>query len=165
MVWLSGLFAAGLAAAVLTTFNSILNSSSALYVCDIHEKYFGKNVAVRKLNTVVTAVFVVVALILVPIYAQSESIINTVQQLYGLLSMPILSCFIVGLLFSNVDYRAAIIAVVFGVVLYAIFSFWIQPFGLHYIHLMFVTLLASVGFALLVNRLIFGNRAKFVAGK
>ncbi|MEO1137246.1 MAG: SLC5 family protein, partial [Pseudomonadota bacterium] len=39
-VWLSGAFAAMMAAAVLTSFNSALNSAAALYVCDIHEKFF-----------------------------------------------------------------------------------------------------------------------------
>ena len=38
--WLSGAFAAMMAAAVLTSFNSNLNSAAALYVCDIHEKFF-----------------------------------------------------------------------------------------------------------------------------
>ncbi len=160
-LWLSGIFAAGLAAAVLTTFNSILNSSSALYVCDIHEKYIRSNISIKRLNLIVTSVFVIVALALVPVYAQSESIINTVQQLYGLLSMPILSCFIVGLLFKNVHYLAAIVTVVFGVALYGVFSFWVQPFGLHYIHLMFITLWVCVVFALVINKIIFGNKAEF----
>ena len=96
--WLSGIFAAGLAAAVLTTFNSILNSSAALYFCDIHTKYFNKQASAKKLNLIVSVIFVIISLLLVPNYSNSESIINTLQQLYGLLSMPILSCFIVGLL-------------------------------------------------------------------
>lgn len=160
-MWLSGAFAAALAAAVLTTFNSILNSSSALYVLDIHEKYISKKVSVAKLNAVVTAVFVLLALALVPIYSQSESIINTVQQLYGLLSMPILSCFIVGLMFKNVHYLAAVGAVVLGVALYAALSFWIKPFDWHYIHLMFITLWSCVFFALAINRFVFGQRSEF----
>jgi NADPH:quinone reductase-like Zn-dependent oxidoreductase len=44
----------------------------------------------------------------------SGGFINLLQQLNGLLSMPILSAFIVGLLFRNVDARAAIAAVVVG---------------------------------------------------
>ena len=161
-MWLSGAFAAALAAAVLTTFNSILNSSSALYVLDIHEKYISKNANVARLNAVVTAVFVLLALCLVPIYSQSESIINTVQALYGLLSMPILSCFIVGLMFKNVHYLAAIGAVVLGVALYAVLTFWIKPFDLHYIHLMFITLWSCVIFSLTINKLVFGNAVEFV---
>ena len=158
-VWLSGAFAAALAAAVLTTFNSILNSSSALYVCDIHEKYFGAKPNVSRLNGYVTASFVIIALALVPIYAQTENLINTVQQLYGLLSMPILSCFIVGLLFRNVDYRAAIFGVILGVLFYAATQFIWSPF--HYIHMMFITLWLSVGSALLLSKFAFSTDIKF----
>ena len=74
----------------------------------------------------------------------------------------ILSAFIVGLLFRDVDARAAIGAVLFGISLYAYFTFVHAPFGLHYIHLMFVTLWTSIAFSLAVNRLVFGKRASLV---
>jgi len=51
---------------------------------------------------------VVLSLVLVPFFATQDSLINTVQTLYGLLSMPILSAFIVGLLFKNVNPYAMI---------------------------------------------------------
>lgn len=163
-VWLSGIFAAAMAAAVLSTYNSNLNSATALYVCDIHEAYFNKNTNVPKLSGYITAALTVLSLLLVPVYAQADSIINLLQQLWGLLSMPILSIFIVGLLFKNVDAKAGITAVIFGVLLYAYFSFIHAPFGLHYIHLMLVTLICCVSVALLVNRLILGNRAQLAWG-
>lgn len=162
--WLSGAFAAAIAAAVLTSVNSVLNSSTALYICDIHEKYVSKTPNVRRLNFIITVLFVVVGLCLVPLYAQTESIINTIQQLYGLLSMPILSAFVVGLLFRDVDSRAVIIAVVAGVLFYGFFSFELyRSFGVdwnapHYIHMMFCTLIVSVVVALAVSRLVFGTR-------
>lgn len=159
-VWLSGAFAAGIAAAVLTTFNSILNASAALYVCDIHSAYIGKVKSVPRLSGVVSTVMTFLAILLVPIFASQESIINFVQQLYGLLSMPILSAFIVGLAFKNVDARAAIIGVVSGVAVYAVLSFVWTPF--HYIHAMFVTLIMSIGVALAANRIFFGKREAFV---
>jgi SSS family solute:Na+ symporter len=80
-----------------------------------------------------------------------------VQQLNGLLSMPILSAFLLGLAFRNVDARAAGAAVVFGVALYAVFTFVWTP--LHYIHLMLLTLLACLALGLAVNRWVFGRRA------
>lgn len=182
-LWLSGAFAAALAAAVLTTFNSILNSSSALYVCDIHQKYFNKEPNVARLNALVTACLVLIALSLVPIFATADSLINLVQQLYGLLSMPILSCFVLGLAFTNVDYRAAMFSVVFGVVMYGIFTAMASSTGnpiglgvmlqfmsielpaapaitLHYIHLMFITLISCIVSALAFNRFVFGNKAE-----
>lgn len=162
-VWMSGAFAAAIAAAVLTSFNSILNSSATLYVCDIHEKYFKAKPNVARLNAAITMGFVVLAIALVPVYDGADSIINLVQQLNGLLSMPILSVFIVGLLFKDVDARAAILGVIFGVGLYAIFTFIWTP--MHYIHLMFITLWVTVAFSLTINRVLFKKRAVFVFGK
>jgi SSS family solute:Na+ symporter len=177
---LSGAFAAAIAAAVLTTFNSILNASAALYVCDIHESYFEEARDVPKLSLYVSVVMTALAIGLVPIFASQDSIINTVQQLYGLLSMPILSAFIVGLMFRNVSAWAAIIGVVAGVLVYAVTSFNLYQYAglsldeglgqtlasIHYIHYMFVTLFVSIGVALLANAVIFGRKASlsFTAG-
>jgi SSS family solute:Na+ symporter len=107
-----------MAAAVLTSYTSVLNSSVTLYVCDLHEKYLTSKPNVARLNTVISLVFMVLSIALVPVYSGAASIINLVQQLNGLLSMPILSAFIVGLMFRNVDARAAMLGVVFGVGLY-----------------------------------------------
>ena len=165
--------AAAIAAAVLTTFNSILNASAALYVCDIHESYVEEARDVPKLSLYVSVVMTVLAIALVPIFASQDSIINTVQQLYGLLSMPILSAFIVGLMFRNVSAWAAIIGVVAGVMVYATTSFNLYQYvglsldqglgqtlaSVHYIHYMFVTLFVSIGVALLANAVVFGRKA------
>lgn len=157
--WLSGAFAAFMAAAVLTGYISLLNSSVTLYVCDLHEKFLTSKPNVGRLNAVISLVFMVVSIALVPVYSGAASIINLVQQLNGLLSMPILSAFILGLAFRNVDARAAIAAVVFGVALYAVFTWLWTP--MHYIHLMLVTLVACVLVGLSANRWLFGRRARF----
>ena len=157
--WLSGTFAAFIAAAVLTSYNSVLNSSATLYVCDLHETYIAAKPNIPRLNAIITAAFVVLSLALVPVYAGADSIINLVQQLYGLLSMPILSVFIVGLLFRKVAPGAAILQVVFGTALYAVFTFVWTP--LHYIHLMLITLGMTIGMGLLANRLLFGQWAEY----
>jgi len=158
-IWLSGAFAAAIAAAVLTSVNSILNASTALYVCDIHEKYSKSKPNVKKLNAIITISMVIIALALVPFYAGSSSIIERIQQLYGLLSMPILSAFLTCLVFNNVDSRAAIIAVVFGVIFYGIL-FFNAP--IHYIHSMFVTLISCVVLSLAVSRFVFGTSPSLV---
>ncbi|MBU2876675.1 MULTISPECIES: SLC5 family protein [Aliiglaciecola] len=160
--WLSGVFAAAMAAAVLTTFNSNLNSATALYVCDIHEAYFNKTPNVQKLSGIVTILMTVLSLLLVLVYKEADSIINLIQQLYGLLSMPILSVFILGLAFKNVHAGAGIFSVVFGVILYASVSFEFSPiyapFDLHYIHLMFITLVSCLTLSLLLNWAVYGQR-------
>ena len=135
-LWLSGAFAAAIAAAVLTSVNSVLNSSTTLWVCDIHEPFINPNADLRRLNLVITVSFVLIGLAMVPLYATADSIINLVQELYGLLSMPILSAFIVGLLFATWRRVPPLQLWCWGF-LYAFFSFVWAP--LHYIHMMFFT--------------------------
>jgi len=161
--FLSGAFAAAILAAILTTFNSILNASAALWVCDIHETYIDKKPNVKKLSLWVSIVMVALSLLLVPFFATQESLINTVQKLYGLLSMPILSAFIVGLLFKNVSPKAMISGVIIGVMFYGVttgvFAFKLRrtnfsfnlTVDLHYIHLMAITLILAVISALLIS--------------
>ena len=153
--WASGAFAAFMAAAVLTHYTSILNSSTTLYVCDLHESYVDPKPDVRRVNTWISIGFVAASIALVPIYAGTVSIINLVQQLNGLLSMPILSAFIVGLVFTGVRAEAVMASLAFGVGLYAVFTWVWTP--VHYIHLMLVTLIACIVVALGLNRLMGGE--------
>jgi SSS family solute:Na+ symporter len=168
--FLSGAFAAAIVAAVLTTFNSILNASAALWVCDIHETYISKNPNVKKLSLWVSIIMVIMAFMMIPIFNNPEqSIINTVQRLYGLLSMPILAAFIVGLLFKNIDARSVIISVIFGVIFY----YWMllplaenasmetQNVKFHYIHLMAINLLAMIIVSLSLNKFMFKENAQW----
>ena len=163
--WLSGAFAAMVAAAVITTFSAVLNSTVALYSVDFHEQFVGEVKNHWKLGAVMSVIATITAIALVPLYQNAESIINLLQQLNGLSSMPILSAFIVGLLFRDIAARSAIAGVVCGIALYAAYTF-IEGFsaavGLHYIDFMVVTLAASILSALLFNRFVLGRRAKWI---
>ena len=161
--WLSGAFAAMVAAAVITTFSAVLNSSVALYAVDFHEQFVGEVKDHWRLAAGVSVLLTISAIALVPLYQSATSIINLLQQLNGLLSMPILSAFIAGLMFRGVSAGAAIAGVVWGVVLYGAFTFRLAPAGIipmHYIDFMVVTLVTSVLAALGANRAM-GGRARF----
>ena len=172
--WLSGAFAAMVAAAVITTFSAVLNSSVALYSVDFHEQFVGEVKDHWTLAAAVSVLLTITSIALVTVYIDASqadpedfSIINLLQQLNGLLSMPILSSFVAGLLFRNVDALAAVAGVIWGVALYGTFTFVWQPAGMiamHYIDFMVVTLVTSVLAALSVNRAM-GNRAQFVGFK
>lgn len=158
--WLAGAFAAAMFAAILSTFTSILNATAALYVVDIHENYIKKDIRVSRVSAIVSLIFVLIAILMVPFYDNPESsLVDTIQKLFGLMSMPILSTFIVGLLFNNVEARAMILGLIFGITLYGIFVFYKAPFDLHYIHLQFITLISSMLFALGINRMFFNKKA------
>ncbi len=169
--WLLGAFAAAMFGAVMTSYNATLNSSAALYVCDLHQKYLNPAVNVRRVSTWLQVGFALFSIAMVPAYAQSQGIMQLIQSLIGLFSMPILSAFIIGLLFRNVDARAVIATILFGSGFYALFAFaWpalhashpaAVPAPWHFLHSMALTVWACVGFALAVNRFVFGQRAEF----
>ncbi len=176
--WMSGAFAALMAAAVIAHTSAILNSSVALYAIDFHDKFLTPVKNHWRLASTASIVLTITSVALVPAFENAKSIINLLQELNGLLSMPILSAFIAGLLFRGVDARAAIVGLLYGVGTYAVHNFILykpdmlypgettyEHFGmpwLHYIDVMVIVLVTSVIVALAVNRFAFGNRATFI---
>ncbi len=176
--WLSGAFAALMAAAVIAHTAAILNSSVALYSVDLHNKFVARTKNPWRLAAWTAGILTVTSIALVPLFNSDESIIGRLQELNGILSMPILSAFVAGLLFRNVDARAAVVGLLYGVATYSFHNFVLykpdvvytgQTFyehiglpWLHYIDVMVLVLMTSVMVALAVNRFIFGNRATFV---
>jgi SSS family solute:Na+ symporter len=176
--WTSGLFAAMIAAAVLTTYSAVMNATITLWSVDFHRKFINADVDVVRLNRKVGIAAMIVSILLVPLYANAESIIDLLQQLNGLLSMPILSAFAAALLFRNMDARAAVAGLVYGVSIYAFHTFFLytdraiwggttyyRHLGLdwlHYIDVMVFVLFSSIAVSLFTNRFVFGNRASFI---
>ena len=176
--WMSGAFAALMMAAVIAHTAAILNSSVALYSVDFHDKFVRPVKNHWRLAAVVSMILTVTSILLVPVFENATSIINLLQELNGLFSMPILSAFIAGLLFKGVDARAAIAGLLWGFCTYAFHNFvlykpfdayggqtWYEHIGLpwlHYIDVMVLVLITSVMVALAVNRFVFGNRARFM---
>ncbi len=164
-VWLSGAFAAMIGAAVIAHTAAVLNSTVALYTVDFHNQFIDPHARQWRVSAIASTLLTATSIALVPLYENAKSIINLLQQLNGLSSMPILSAFIVGLLFRGVAAGAAIAGVIWGVMIYGVFTFVLQPGGmvsLHYIDFMVVTLATSVLVSLGVNRFVFGGRARFI---
>ena len=149
--WLAGAFAAAITGAVLSSYNAGLNSAAALYTVDLHLPMVNPKADGKRIGQVVQLVFMLVSLAMVPLYQNATSIIGTLQQLNGLYSMPVLASFIVAIFVRGANAKAIRIALVFGVALYAIFTFAWTP--LHYLHLMFITLVATILVAVGLSRL------------
>ena len=100
----------------------------------------------------VAVAFTLGSLAMVPVYENAESIVAVMQQLNGLYSMPVLAAFIAAVLFAGIAPWAVRIGLVFGAALYAVFTFVWSP--LHYIHLMAITLVASVALMWVLGRVL-----------
>ncbi|NNG08949.1 MAG: solute:sodium symporter family transporter, partial [Arenibacter sp.] len=74
-VWLIGFFAAVIMGAVLSTFNSVLNSVATLFSVDIYKKHIAKNVSDIKLvriGKVTSAILAVTAIFAAPMVANAS---------------------------------------------------------------------------------------------
>ncbi|MBN8482545.1 MAG: sodium/solute symporter [Xanthomonadales bacterium] len=153
--WLSGAFATMIAGAVISSFNACLNSAAALYTCDFHLPLVNADARIKPIGQRVTIVFTVIAIALVPLYERSRSIIDTLQRLNGLYSMPVLAAFIAAVFLRGIGATAVKVGIAFGAALYAVFTFAWSP--LHYIHLMAITLASTLAVMLVVARLPFAR--------
>ena len=125
-------------------------AAAALYTVDLHLPMVNPKADGKRIGQVVQLVFMLVSLAMVPLYQNATSIIGTLQQLNGLYSMPVLASFIVAIFVRGANATAIRIALVFGVALYAMFTFAWTP--LHYLHLMFITLAATILVAVVLGR-------------
>lgn len=155
--WLAGAFAAAITGAVLSSYNAGLNSAAALYTIDLHLPMVNPKADGKRIGQTVQIVFMLVSLAMVPVYSNAKSIIGTLQQLNGLYSMPVLASFIVAIFVRGANATAIRIALVFGVALYAVFTFAWTP--LHYLHLMFITLVSTIVIAIGLSRMMGGDGA------
>ena len=129
--YLVGFFAAVLFGAILSSFNSVLNSSVTLFGIDIYQTYIKKNAtemqvvwAGKKFGIVLALISMCIAPLL--IYA-SDGLFGYLQEANGIYSIPILTIIVVGYTTKRVPAIAAKIGLLSGCILYIISQFFLQP--------------------------------------
>jgi SSS family solute:Na+ symporter len=146
--WLIGFFAAVVMGAVLSTFNSVLNSAATLFSIDIYKAHINKDVGDKKLvviGKITSAVLAVAAIFAAPMVANaSEGLYQLLQQLNGIFFIPIASILLAGFFMHRVSALAAKSALLFGLVFY-IFMTWIYTdHKIHFVHIWGIEFLLNV---------------------
>ena len=130
-VYLVGFFAAVLFGAILSSFNSALNSSVTLFGVDIYKEYFNKEASekqVVKAGKMFGIILAILAMIIAPLIDNApEGLFGYLQKVNGCYSIPILTIIIVGYLTKKVPALAAKVAIILGAVLYSISIFILEP--------------------------------------
>ncbi|MGB5982102.1 MAG: solute:sodium symporter family transporter [Nonlabens sp.] len=172
--YLVGFFAAVLFGAILSSFNSALNSSVTLFGVDIYQSYFQKEASekqVVKAGKTFGIFLALISMFIAPllIYA-SDGLFGYLQEVNGIYSIPILTIIVVGYLTKYVPAIAAKIGVISGSVLYIISQFFIKPLfdvvetfnGVetvtgntypHYLHVMAILFVLNMIIMLIIGRL------------
>jgi len=122
--YLRGAMFAALCGAVMSSFNSGLNSASTILTVDLYKKFVNPQASEKRVVTVgrwATAAVVVVACLWAPIITQFEGVFSYIQEIWGFITPGIVAAFLVGMLVKKAPAIAAKTAMVLGLALYAIF--------------------------------------------
>ncbi len=135
--WLTGFFVAVMMGAILTTFNSALNSAATIFSLGIYKRYINKTAPEQRLvyiGKISSAILAFFAIGIAPYVANApEGLYQLLQQLNGIFFVPMASVFIAGFLFPRVTARGAKIGLFFGLFFYVI-TYYILEIDLHFVH-------------------------------
>jgi SSS family solute:Na+ symporter len=127
-----GFFAAVLFGAVLSSFNSLLNSSATLFGFDLYKQHFNK--AADELKTVKAGkifgfLLAMVSMTIAPFIADApDGLFSYIQQSLGSLSVPILAVVLMGIITKNVPALGAKIVLIGGVLMYLVSLLGLGPY-------------------------------------
>jgi len=109
---LKGVAFAALAAAIVSSLASMLNSTSTIFTMDIYKEYINKNASDKAtVNTgrISAAVALVIACIMAPLLGGIDQAFQFIQEYTGIVSPGILAVFLLGLFWKKTTNKAAII--------------------------------------------------------
>lgn len=142
-----GFFAAVLFGAILSSFNSALNSSVTLFGLDFYKEYINKDASemkVVKAGKTFGVFLAIFSMAIAPLlYGVEGGIFTYLQELNGTHSVPILAIIIVGIFSKRVTGKAANIAILFSVVTYLVTLYVIKP-DISFLHLMGILFVLTV---------------------
>lgn len=128
----TGFFAAVLFGAVLSSFNSLLNSSVTLFGVDLYKYFFKKDAS--DMETVKAGKrfglgLGMVSMMIAPFIANApDGLFSYIQQSLGSLSVPILAVVMTGILTKKVPAIGAKFVMIAGVIMYLISLLFLEPF-------------------------------------
>lgn len=136
--WMTGFFVAVMMGAILSTFNSALNSAATIFSLGIYKRYFNKTASERQLvriGKMVSAILAVFSIGIAPFVAKAPAgLYQLLQQLNGIFFIPMATVILAGFFFPKVSKTGAKAGLLFGLLFYIIMNFILQV-NLHYVHI------------------------------
>ena len=111
-VGLKGVAFAALAAAVVSSLASMLNSTSTIFTMDIYRQYINTNASDKRIVNVgrlSAAIALIIACIMAPLLGGIDQAFQFIQEYTGLVSPGILAVFVMGLFWKKSTNKAAIV--------------------------------------------------------
>lgn len=154
--WLIGFFTAVVMGAVLSTFNSVLNSAATLFSVDIYQRHINPQVNERKLvrmGKMVSALLALLAILAAPFVANAPAgLYQLLQELNGIFFIPIASILLAGFFLKGVSAAGAKAALLGGLLFYILMTFVYKGHGIHFVHIWGIEFLLNVAIMFGVSR-------------
>ncbi|MFW5889328.1 MAG: solute:sodium symporter family transporter [Bacillota bacterium] len=159
---LSGFFLAVLLGAVLSSFNSLLNSAATMFVLDIYKPHFNpdaddaKQIKVSKIFGIIVAL---ISFIVSPMLMHApDGVWDLIRSFTGFFNIPIIVLVMVGVLTRKVPAKAAKVVVYFHVVTYYMLVWGLESlFGwtvpIHFVHVYFILFWIEVTMMLVIGKI------------
>ncbi|MBL7871507.1 MAG: sodium/sugar symporter [Cyclobacteriaceae bacterium] len=160
---IKGLVMAALAAAIVSSLASMLNSTSTIFTMDIYRPYINKNATDRQtvsIGRISGAVALVIAMIISPLLGNLGQAFQFIQEYTGVVSPGILAVFLTGLFWRRATNNAAIWGVILSIPIAMYFK--VAPNGwsdaamfvtIPFMNQMMITALASIAIILFISYL------------
>ena len=134
---MAGFFAAVVMGAVLSTFNSVLNSAATIFSVDVYKRHIKKDANDKRLVWVgraTSSILAFFAILSAPLVAGApDGLYQLLQQLNGIFFIPIASIMLAGFFVKRISATGAKAALAFGLLFY-IFTTFIFKVEIHFIH-------------------------------
>ena len=151
-VGLKGLVLAALAAAIVSSLASMLNSTSTIFTMDIYKPYINKQASQTQLvniGRITAAVALIVAVLLAPLLGGIDQMFQYIQEYTGLVSPGILAVFIMGLFWKKATNKGAIWGVLLSIPIALVFK--VLPLEMPFMDQMFYTCLISMAIIFMIS--------------
>lgn len=153
---LLGFFAAVLFGAILSSFNSALNSCITLYTLDLHRPLFNPNASDKHLVRIGKRFGIVLAIIsicIAPVVSLAPSgLYDFLQSCFGFFNVPILATVIIGMFTKYTPPIAPKAGLVLHVVLYSLTKTPLFPIHCHYLYVLFFLFVFQIAFQLIMGK-------------
>lgn len=145
----SGLVAAGLFAATMSSIDSGLNSCCAAYMTDFHAHFSGRTVSVRGLTLAVGTLVTLLALTLIPLTARNHSLFAIINKFINALGSPLLAMMLLAMFSRKINASGMFWGGLAGFAASLIVSLTVHDLALHYYAVMslVLTVLFCFGFS------------------
>ena len=151
---LKGFFAAVLLGAILSSYNSVLNSTCTLFSLDIYKRWINKTADDRrvvKMGQLFGFIATIASIIIAPMLMNAGSIFGYLQSMNGLTFIPLLAVVVAAMTTRYVPAKAANTVLIGGIILNALgyfvkpFSTWTNAIGqFHFVAIVFVLMLLAM---------------------